>query len=185
MRKALSLLALGLSILTGFTALAQDKKLTNEAIWAGGDFYAKSIYGVRSMNNGTEYSRMDREGKDVFINVYNYESGKKVRTILSSQDIQWNNEPVFFDGYSFNSNEKMILLTTEKEKIYRHSSKSNYFIYEIASKKLSPLTDFEKGKQGLASFSPDGKNVAFVRGNNLFYKAIGAETETQITNDGE
>jgi dipeptidyl aminopeptidase/acylaminoacyl peptidase len=40
------------------------------------------------------------------------------------------------------------------------------------------------GKKELASFSPDGKFVAFVRGNNLYVVDIATRTERALTTDG-
>ncbi|MFT5338131.1 MAG: dipeptidyl-peptidase-4, partial [Luteibaculaceae bacterium] len=176
MKQFISFLAVILAFFISANGLqAQQTQLSNEVIWASGTFANKSVYGVKSMNNGTEYSRMDQEGTDQFINVYNYTSGKKVKTLAASENLKHNDETIQFASYTFNSNEEIILLTTEEEPIYRHSRKANYFVYTIKSKKLVPLTDFSKGKQSLASFSPDGKHIAFVRNNNLFYKKIGAK----------
>lgn len=186
MKRFISFLAVILAFFISVNGLqAQQSQLSNEVIWASGTFANKSVYGVRSMNNGTEYSSMDQEGTDQFINVYDYKSGKKKKTLAASKNLQHNGETIRFASYSFNATEKILLLTTEEEPIYRHSRKANYFVYEIKSKKLAPLTDFSKGKQSLASFSPDGKHIAFVRNNNLFYKQIGASEETQITTDGK
>ena len=42
----------------------------------------------------------------------------------------------------------------------------------------------EIGNQQLATFSPDGNKVAFVRNNNLYYKDLITNQIVQITNDG-
>jgi dipeptidyl-peptidase-4 len=41
------------------------------------------------------------------------------------------------------------------------------------------------GKQQLASFSPDGTMVAFVRDNNIYVKNLSTDIEQQITTDGK
>ena len=65
-----------------------------------------------------------------------------------------------------------MVIATDQEGIYRHSTKAFYWIYNLESKKLQPLSDESKGKQRLAEISPDGAKVAFVRENNLFYKSL-------------
>jgi dipeptidyl-peptidase-4 len=76
-----------------------------------------------------------------------------------------------------------LLLTTKKENIYRHSFSAEYYIYDLEKSTLTPLS--ENGKQQLATFSPDGKKVAFVRSNNLFWKDLESNQENQLTFDGE
>jgi len=62
---------------------------------------------------------------------------------------------------------------------------ANYYIYNLETEELQPLTDFSKGKQRLAEFSPGGDQVAFVRNNNLFIQDLAAGKEIQVTTDGE
>ena len=58
------------------------------------------------------------------------------------------------------------VLGTEKEKIYRYSYLTTYYIYDKINGKISRL--FSEGKQRLAELSPDGQKVAFVFENNLY-----------------
>ena len=51
-----------------------------------------------------------------------------------------------------------------------------------ATKKLAPLS--AGGKQSYATFSPDGKRVAFARDNNLFVVDLATMQETAVTTDG-
>src|SRR6202008_3774664 len=62
---------------------------------------------------------------------------------------------------------------------------SNYFVYDLKTKTVKALADPSKGEQQLADISPDGKKVAFVRGNNIFYMDIASGTEVQVTSDGK
>ncbi|OHT10018.1 putative dipeptidyl-aminopeptidase B [Tritrichomonas foetus] len=88
-----------------------------------------------------------------------------------------------FNGYSFNSDETLILLTTAKTMKYRRSFIANYYIYDIAEKTITPLST--NGSQKCATFSPDGKHIAFVRKKNLFIYDIESKSEEQITQDGK
>ncbi len=80
------------------------------------------------------------------------------------------------------SDEKKLLIATQTEYIYRYSSASEFFIWDIDKKQLTRLST--GGKQRLADFSPDGTKVAFVRDNNLFLADFTQNTEYQITHDG-
>jgi len=178
---------LALSLFIGLaTFSAQGKKITNEHIWASRIFSAKNIYGVESMNDGIHFTTLDySETGEATIQKSAYNSPKKKSTIVSSSIFKDDLEGLSIEDYQFNPTETKILIATDQESIYRHSSKSNYYIYDIPSKKLIALTDFSKGKQRLAEFSPTEDKIAFVRNNNLFVKDFTTNKETQITFDGK
>ncbi len=167
-------------------ALAQEKKITNEDIWASRTFSAENVYGVESMNDGIHFTTLDyTKTGEALIQKAAYNSPKKKTTIVSSSIFKNELKGLSIEDYQFNPTETKILIATDQQSIYRHSSKSNYYIYDIASKKLIALTEFSKGKQRLAEFSPTEDKVAFVRANNLFVKDFTTNKETQITFDGE
>jgi len=169
------LLTLGLSILflTGFS----QNQISLEDIWASGKFSSDYVWGQRSMNDGAHYTTLS--GGKLLKN--SYKTGEEVSTIFNSADFP--DLTLSVSDYQFSADENQILLATETEGIYRHSSKSNYYIYNIQNRDIQPLTDFTKGKQRLAEFSPAGDKVAFVRDNDLYYTA--SRAEMRITNDGE
>ncbi|MBM77273.1 MAG: S9 family peptidase [Crocinitomicaceae bacterium] len=158
-----------------------QSELSNELIWQTGAFYPNTISGIESMNDGENYTSIDRFENAIEINQYSYKNNKKIKTIFSSNEFK----DFSFNDYSFSEDENFILLSTNVESIYRHSSKGNYYIYDVKENTLSKLTDFSLGKQRLAKFSPDGTKIAFVRNNNLFYVILESMKEFQVTIDGE
>ena len=73
-------------------------------------------------------------------------------------------------------------MATETKKIYRHSRKSIYYIYNINNHKLTKVSD---NKIMYANFSPNGDKLAYVYDNNLFIKDITNGETTQLTSDGK
>ncbi|NPA44289.1 MAG: S9 family peptidase, partial [Chlorobi bacterium] len=138
-------------------------------------FWAGSVYGVRSMNDGEHFTTQNRSGD---ILKYSYETGKVVDTIFKASNFK-----LQIDDYEFNTDETKILLQTNYERIYRRSFTADYYVYDIANNKISKVSD--NGKQQIASFSPDSKKIAFIRNNNMFIKDTETEKETQITFDGK
>lgn len=57
------------------------------------------------------------------------------------------------------------------------------FVYHIATERASRLTA-SPGAKTEATFSPDGRNVAFIKNHNLFVATIGATGERAVTSDG-
>ena len=178
-KNIISILLISVSLI-GFS----QKKITLEDIWTNGTFRAEYVWGINWMNDGGFYSSIERTETGNNIVKNKVSTGKKAGTIVegSSLKIAPSNEPIEFDGYEFNADESKILFTTETEPIYRRSSKSVYYLYDLKTKKLSTLS---KGKQMFATYSPDAKKVAFVKENNLYYVNIEDHKEIQITKDGE
>ena len=76
--------------LTAITALtAQQKNISLEEIW-GGAYRIQGLDALHSMNNGKEYAVLnyDRQNKASTVDVYDYKSGEKVRTLLNSADLK-------------------------------------------------------------------------------------------------
>ncbi len=157
------------------TTQAQNQ-ITLEDIFVNRTFSEKSLYGLNSMNDGLSYTVA---GKGNSIEKYSYKTGELLSVLFDGS--KYENLPAF-RGYSFSSDENRILLTCELEPIYRHSYSASFMIYDFESDRVYPVST--KGKQQLASFSPDGKLIAFVRDNNLFIADPVAGTEKQLTFDG-
>lgn len=172
-------LALALLSLTGMqVSHAQKNDISLEEIWKKGSFQQDYVWGVNSMNDGVYYTSMKNDKDGVRIDINSYADEGDTKTMLHSKDIN----DLSFSDYAFSADEKQLLLSTEVEAIYRHSSRSKYFVYHRETKKLNALSS---GKQRLATFSPNGAKVAFVRANNLFVSDLQNGKEIQITKDGE
>lgn len=179
MKKILISLITGLFVLT---IVAQDgeKAFSLDNIIKRNQFRSKGVYGLRSMADGKHYTA--NEGGNIL--VYSYKSGDLIDTLVRASELKQSDteKDIRISRYTFSQDEKKILIPTETEPIYRWSTRSNYYIWDIEEKTLSELSP--DGKQRLADFSPDGTRVAFVRENNLFVKSLVSGKEDQITFDG-
>jgi dipeptidyl-peptidase-4 len=88
-----------------------------------------------------------------------------------------------FDQFEFSEDETKLLLRTETEPVYRHSVLAKYYVYNLKTKKVTPID--EQGAQQFTAFSPDGNKVAYVLGNNLYVRDLINQNRVQITYDGE
>ncbi|WP_372776793.1 S9 family peptidase [Mangrovibacterium sp.] len=161
-----------------YPALSQ-KPITLEDIQVNHTFKQKSVSGLYSMKDGAHYTTLEEGSKIV---KYSYQKGEKVAILFDLATLK--DAPISaFSSYEFSDDETKILLTTAREKIYRHSFTAEYYIWNSVTNELSQLS--AKGKQQVATFSPDGERVAFVRENNLFVKSLKFGTENQVTTDGK
>jgi len=155
---------------------AQEKTVELEDVMRG-RFYARSTGGIRSMNDGLHFTVMN--GRNGSIDKYSYETGEKVSTVVSSAEIkEKTGTEIRFDSYQFNATEDKILLGTETESIYRHSSKSYYYIYDLKTGKLDKIN--AEGKQQLADLSPTENKVAYVFENKLHIQDLDNNSTVSI-----
>ncbi len=170
-------------LITGFivSISAQNKNISLEDIWAKGTFRSKGIYEIRSMNDGLHYCVLEA---DTAIGMYEYKSGNRIKSFFSKSSLNNDDRKKLtgIEDYQFSNDEKNILFTVNSESIYRHSSISDFYIWNFEKSDLRILN--QSKKQRLAEFSPDGKMVAFVQDNNLYIKNLINNDLKQITNDG-
>ena len=161
--------------------LLAQQQITISDIWASRKFSPKMVSGMNPMRNGNHFAVIE----DSLINVYDYQTGEKQHTLLNLNTLipDHENKPISVRSYILSDDETKMLIPTETESIYRHSSRSAYYLYDLKNQTLSELS--KNGKQQLADFSPDGTKIAFVRENNLYIYDIAAATEKQITTDGK
>ncbi|MEI6347388.1 MAG: DPP IV N-terminal domain-containing protein [Bacteroidota bacterium] len=166
------------------TSIAQNAKLiTVEDIWQKYLFYPDAPDDITPMKDGKYFSMLEDK---ILINKFEYKSGNKIETILNTEDIvnPITSKPLgAINEFSFSQDEKKILLSTESKNIYRRSKEAWFWVYNRQTKKTELL--FDKGKQRLADFSPDGTMVAFVYLNNLYIKNLNTNKVIQITTDGK
>lgn len=167
-----------LFLLLCFTVLGQQK-ITVEAIF-NGEFSAKGMDKLQSMQNTNQYTVLDydRTSRNMQIDLFDFATLKKVSTLIDTK-----NQSKLTGGiqsYSFSSDEKMILIANNTTPIYRHSFTADYFLYNIETKELNKVLEQVQEP----TFSPDGKKIAYAKGNNLFIYDIASLSNTQITSDG-
>ncbi|TYQ00458.1 dipeptidyl-peptidase-4 [Tenacibaculum adriaticum] len=161
---------------TNFTT--GTKEITLEEIWDG-TFSPERMNALNSMN-GDFYSLLntDKKTKSTTVDKYSYETLEKVATIVNSTDLK---EIDRFSSYEFNNDETKLLLGTDFKKVYRHSSKGKFFVYDITSKQVTLIgEDIQE-----PTFSPDSKKVAYTKNNDLFIKNLVNGKVTRVTSDGK
>ena len=154
---------------------SEKKDITLEDIYKNRKFASKGFAGVHSMNDGEHYCQVKNDS----LNLYEYATGNYSSTLVTSGKLipTGDTVPVPMYGFEFSEDESKLLFSTDEEAIYRRSSKANYFIYDLKTGSLFPLS--KNGKQRLATFSPDGTKIAFVRDNNIFIRDLQVSPDNQ------
>jgi dipeptidyl-peptidase 4 len=139
-----------------FTTLAQNKKITLDDLYKNRTFQLEQVRGFTAQQEAALFD--PQEVKD--------EMGK----IISTSD------------YELSADKKYIIFFNGRQPIYRRSTQSTAYIYDVATKRTIQL---QKEKVMHPTFSPDGTKVAYVFNNNLYLYDIAKATTTAITTDGK
>ena len=174
MKQLFSLILILLSI---NTIIASPDLNLNDII--NGEYYQKSYPLLHSSEEGSTYISANKNNTCILR--YSYKTGNVVDTLFDvskAKGVDFKR----FDGYEMSNDEKRILIYTDKESIYRRSFNAKYYTLEIRRNLVKPLSE---GKQQAATFSPNGRMVAFVKDNNIYLKKLDYDTESAITTDGK
>ena len=172
------ILLICLSFLAINTMFSQKKNITLDDLWKNYSFFPKNYNSLNSMNNGEHYVSLENSELGQELNVYKYKDGEKIRTLFKSDEFDLKR----ITNYSFSNDEKKLLFETQSEKIYRYSSRSIYYVYNIFTDKLKKISD---EKLMFATFSPDGNKIAYVLDNNIYINEINSGRTKQVTFDGQ
>lgn len=179
-KKILLVLTVLFSPLMSVTGMAENGPLSLKSI-TGGEFYAHGIYGVNPLADGESYSQLV-DGKRIVVS--SFKTGEQTGVLFDADNTKGKVKVSRIDGYIMSPNQKNILLRTQTQSIYRHSTTAVYYIYNVQNHTLAPLSD--GGPQECPLWSPDGNMVGFVREGNLFLvKLLFDNAEVQITKDGK
>lgn len=162
-----------------FTVFGQQKITVDEIF--NGAFRPKTMDKLQSLKNTNQYTvlNLDNQSGSMQIDLYDFATLKKTATLIDTKN---HKELPKINSYSFDSSEKMILLACNSNKIFRHSFTADYYLYDIATKQLTKLFDFQVQEP---TFSPDGKKIAYAKENNLYVYDLASKKSTPITTDGK
>ena len=151
------------------------KKITD------GTFAPEYISGIKPIAGTDLYAQISDDGQRIVR--YSFKTGKQVDVLFDVNDTQ-GQKVKSFDSYILSPDGTRILICTNSKKIYRRTFKATYYIYTVASRRLDKLSD--GGPQQNPTWSPDSRQVAFVRDNNIFLvKLLYDNAESQVTKDGK
>ncbi len=145
-----------------------------------GQFAADNLRAMAPLPDGDNFSQLNADGDKIVS--YSFKTGKPAGVVFDAK-MATGDSISSIDAYQFSPDGKWILIQTNSERIYRRSFKADSYLYQIATRRLTLLSD--KGKHQVPTWSPDSRWIAFVRDNNIFLVDLAnGLRETQVTTDG-
>jgi len=137
---------------------------------------AKGIGAMQpSKSDGRYFYRLSDDGNSIMR--ISYKTGDESTLINTATEAVtgWDDFEVTADG-------RYVLLWNNTVPIYRYSFSGDYYVYDIKAHTLKGLTD--GGGEEIATLSPDGTRVAYVKDNNVYIRNLTDGTTVQVTHDG-
>ena len=143
---------------------------------------AQSGKSVKFSTDGNSYYQND------FSNIIKFSlPDLNKKTIVTKEELTPTDgkKALFVKNFSFSDDETKLLVFTNAKKVWRYETRGDYWVFDIATKKLQKLgANLPKASLMFAKFSPDGSKVAYVSQHNIYVEDIATASITQLTKDG-
>jgi dipeptidyl-peptidase 4 len=162
-----------------------------DAMFNKGEFWGKQVQ-LAWENGGDSYTILEPSPDKRSVDIVAYETATGKRTVqVSAAQLTPSGAtaPLRIEDYSWSADGKKLLIFTNARKVWREYTRGDYWVYDVSSansgSRLTKLGgDAPESTLMFATFSPDGKRVAYVRANNIYVEELAGSKITQLTSDG-
>jgi dipeptidyl-peptidase-4 len=179
-----------LFLLNPSSAWAQPKKtdpalLTLERIFGGGEFAGEAGPSLRWRKQGGYVTLESGKGGQQIVA---HDPATDKREVLVPD--HWlipagENKALTIEGYEFSRDGSRLLLYTNSKRVWRVNSRGDYWLLDLSTRELKKLGgDTPPSTMQFATFSPDGKKIAYVHKNNIYVQDLRDLAIKQLTKDG-
>ena len=148
--------------------------------YVGAESYPSSPAQFSFMADGNFYLQLSPDRKRIV--KYETRTGKETE-VMFDVDKARETKLASIQGFRMSPDGSKIMVWRDVQMIYRRSFTASYYVYEIRSRLLKPLSE-ERTRQQAPIFSPDGRMVAYVSDNNVYVKKLDYGTDIPVTTDG-
>lgn len=176
-------------LVSSMAVFAQDSQLTLDRIFKSGDFRSESFGPAKWTEGGKAYTTLESStefpGKKDIVE-YQAKSGDRVVLVSASKLVpSLNEQPLTIKDYQWSHNKKYLLIYTNVRRVWRDSTRGDYWIKNLSSGSLRQLgKDLPVASLMFAKFSPDDTRVAYVSGHNIYVEDIEGGQVTALTTNG-
>ena len=162
--------------------------LTLDRLFDSDEFKAKSFGPARWLDEAG-YTTLEPAPDDEKVKElvhYDVVSGEREVLVTAVSLHPPNHEkPLIIQNYEWSPDKTHLLLFTNSKRVWRHNTRGDFWLLQMESGQLTQLGgDAKPSTLMFAKFSPDSKQVAYVRENNIYTQNITNGDITQLTFDG-
>ena len=107
------------------------------------------------------------------------------KTLMKESGFQVNGKQVYAQDVIPSQDMKKVIVISDKQKNWRHSSTGLFWIFDVESQTAEALDPAHPTDRiQLATWAPTSDSIVFTRKNNLFLRKLSSKAVTQITRDG-
>lgn len=180
------------STLTAVRATAQEpdkSTLTLDRIFTTGEFDEQKLNLLRWSQRAPAYFTLEKsiEQPTAFDIVRVSLNEGTMETVASAREFlpDGRSTPLGIDDFQFSHNESKLLIYTNSRRVWRQSTRGDYWVLDLASRKLQRVGgDAPEATLMFAKFSPDGSRVAYVHKNNIYAQDLSDLSIDALTTDG-
>ena len=160
------------------------QQLSVHSIWGSTEF-ASDLTEVVWMRDGSAYTVLEADAagnRDLYR--VDPTNGNK-RLLVRSTDLvpAGAKTPVAIEQYRLSQDGTKLLVFTNSVRVWRQNTKGTFYVWDLTARRLVPVSN-APGYQQFAKLSPDGRQVAFVRDNNVYVTDLASGVERALTSDG-
>jgi dipeptidyl-peptidase-4 len=108
-------------------------------------------------------------------------------TLLSRENLTpaGASSPLLISGFTVSPDEKKVLIFTNTKRVWRYNTKGDYWVFDQNTQTLKPIgKSLPSSSLMFAKLSPDGNQVAYVSGHNLYIENLNTGAVNALTTDG-
>ena len=170
-------------------ATGDESFLTIDRIFEGKDFQEEKLGQLTWSQKSSSYFTLrpatgEKKGKDL-VRVDCESGNEKIIATAEMFVPLGRQDPIAIDGFEFSTDETKVLIYTNSQRVWRRNTRGDYWLLDLASRELKQLGgDAAPATMMFAKFSPDDKQIAYVRENNLFVQQLADLRIVPLTTDG-
>ncbi len=163
-------------------------RLTLERIFASRDFRGERGGATRWLDDST-YTMIATPATGGADELVRIDAASGRRTVLVSATMLRPTPgaaPLELEDYSWSPDRTQLLVFTNSARVWRENTRGDFWVLSLRDSSLRKLggSDATASTLQFATFSPDGRRVAYVREHNLYVESLADRRVVALTTDG-
>ncbi|MCC6930524.1 MAG: S9 family peptidase [Gemmatimonadaceae bacterium] len=161
--------------------------LTVQRVFSG-EFNARGVGQLRWIEGGKAFLTVEPATPGAGREIVRHETATDARTVLvtaAQLTPAGATAPLAFDAFAWSDDNRKLLLFTNTTRVWRYNTRGDYWVLDRTAGTLRKLGgDAAPSTLMFATFSPDGRWVAYVREHDMYAEELATGAITRLTHDG-